>query len=235
MNTIEVCLTHELIHHHELKGKIVVVTDVFRATSCIVSGLAKGVKAIKPVIEVEECLELQKQGYLAGGERHAQMIEGFDLDNSPFSYMETRAMGQKVAMTTTNGTLTINKSKEADEILAASFSNLSATASYLKNKGKDVLIVCAGWKGRPGLEDVLFGGALTLAMSDSHETEGDSTFLATAAYETAQSDLLSYLQRASHLKRLKKLGGKDIPYCLEIDLFDVVVKLNEESELVLAS
>lgn len=232
MNTIEVCLTHELIHQHKLVGKIVVITDVFRATSCMVAGLASGVAAIKPVIEVEECIELQKQGWLAGGERHAQMIEGFDLDNSPFSYMEERTKGRKVAMTTTNGTLSVNKSLEGDEILVASFGNLSATADYLKASEKDVVVVCAGWKGRPGLEDVLFGGALALATG--FDIEGDSTHLALAGYEAAKDDLLNYLQRASHLQRLKNLsGGLDIPFCLEIDRFDIVVALNADGELTI--
>ncbi len=234
MNTIEICLTHELVYQHELAGKIVVITDVFRATSCMVAGLATGVQAIKPVIEVDDCRELQKQGWLAGGERHAQMIEGFDLDNSPFSYMEERALGRKIAMTTTNGTLAVNKSLEADEILVASFGNLTATANYVRLQGKDVVVVCAGWKGRPGLEDVLFGGALALKLAETFEASGDSTHLAMAGFEIAKSDLLSYLQRASHLQRLKSLsGGLDIPFCLEIDRFDVVVRLNEDQELTL--
>ncbi|KPM48466.1 2-phosphosulfolactate phosphatase [Jiulongibacter sediminis] len=226
MNTIEVCLTHELIQQHELAGKIVVVTDVFRATSCIVAGLATGVKAIKPLIEVDDCRELQKQGWLAGGERHAQKIEGFDLDNSPFSYMSELAKGKKVAMTTTNGTLAVNKSLAADEIMAASFGNLTATANYLQKQKKDVVVLAAGWKGRPGLEDVLFGGALALATG--FEIIGDSTHLAIAGYEVAKDDLLGYMQRASHLQRLKNLDiTDDIAFCLEIDKFDIIIALQD--------
>ncbi|WP_341226545.1 2-phosphosulfolactate phosphatase [uncultured Arcticibacterium sp.] len=223
---IDVCLTPNLIEQHDLAGKVVVVTDVFRATSCMVAGLATGVKSITPVLEVEECLKLQAQGYLAGGERHAKMIEGFDLDNSPFSYMADKAKGKDIAMTTTNGTLAINKAKgKADEILVASFSNLSPTAKYLQSIDKDVIVICAGWKGRPGLEDILFAGALVKMLSETHENEEDSTHLATAAYEDAETDMVAYLQRASHLKRLKNLAGNDIPYCLIKDQFDVVIHL----------
>lgn len=226
---IDVCLTPELIQQHDLKGKIAVVTDVFRATSCMVAGLANGVKSIRPVLEVEECRKYQAMGYLAGGERHAQMIEGFDLDNSPFSYMEEKAKNQKIAMTTTNGTLAIDRVKStADEVLVASFSNLSATANYLAEQENDVLIICAGWKGRPGLEDILFAGALVKKLGDTYINEEDSTHLATAAYEASESDMLEYLQRASHLKRLKTLGGDDIPFCLIPDQFDVVIHLVDD-------
>ena len=103
MRTIEVCLSPELIHQHELEGKVVVVVDIFRATSCIVTGLAHGVPAIKPVAEVDEAFKFQKEGFLAAGERGGQKVEGFDLGNSPFEYMEDRMKGQKVVISTTNG------------------------------------------------------------------------------------------------------------------------------------
>jgi len=224
--SIDVCLSPELIYQHDLGGKTAVVVDVFRATSCMVAGLAHGVKTIRPVLEVEECRQWQSKGYLAGGERHAQKIDGFDLDNSPFSYMSEAAKGQKIAMTTTNGTLAINRAKEtAAEVLVASFSNLKATAEYLMGQEKDVIIICAGWKGRPGLEDILFAGALVKALAQTHENLEDSTHLALASYEASEANVLAYLQRASHLKRLKTLGGKDIPFCLIKDQFDVVVHL----------
>ena len=70
-----------------------VVADIFRATSCMVTGLAYGVKSITPVATVEECKTLQNQGYLAAAERDAMKVEGFDLDNSPFSYMSERLIG----------------------------------------------------------------------------------------------------------------------------------------------
>ncbi len=227
MNRIlDVCLTPELIHQHDLEGKIAVIIDVFRATSCMVAGLANGVKSIRPVLEVEECRAFQSTGYLAGGERHAQKIEGFDLDNSPFSYMSDMAKGRNIAMTTTNGTLAIDRAKiMADEVLVASFSNLTSTAKYLVLQEKDVILICAGWQGRPGLEDILFAGALAHALHETHLHEEDSTHLALAAYNAAKDNTLEYLQRASHLKRLKTLGGEDIPFCLIQDQFNVVVHL----------
>ena len=58
---IEVCYTPDLIHQFELKGKVVVVIDILRATSCVVAGLNSGVAKIKPVASVEECLALGKR------------------------------------------------------------------------------------------------------------------------------------------------------------------------------
>lgn len=202
----------------------------------MVAGLASGVKSITPVLTVEECRELQSRGYLAGGERHAQLIDGFDLDNSPFSYMKREFKGKQIAMTTTNGTLSITKAKPtAVQVLVASFSNISAIENYLLAQDHDVLVVAAGWKGRPNLEDTLFAGALSSRLkSKGYGTTEDGTTLAISAYHAAKDNMLEYLQQAAHLKRLKHLSsGEDIPFCLEIDKFNVVPKIDgDELKLV---
>lgn len=235
MKKVDVCLSPDLIEQHDLSNSIVVVADIFRATSCMVAGLASGVESITPVLTVEECQALQAKGYFAGGERHAQMIDGFDLDNSPFSYMKPEFKGKKIAMTTTNGTLSITKAKPtAVQVLVASFSNITAIEAYLERQKNDVLIICAGWKGRPNLEDTLFAGALASRLIvKGYESMEDSTLLAIASYNLAKEDMLGFLENASHLRRLKNLSsGDDIPFCLSLDLYDVVPILHGD-ELVL--
>ena len=223
MKSIDVCLTPELLHLHNIENSIVVVTDIFRATSCMVTGMAYGVGSITPVASVEECFALQQQGYVAAAERNAQKIEGFDLDNSPFSYMDEGLVGANIAMTTTNGTLSITKSKAAVKVLVGAFLNLGAVANYLKSQQYDVLVLCAGWKGKVNLEDTLFAGALVEALHDEYMIGEDSALLAMRTYQQAKNDMLGYLSTSSHVRRLQRLGiHKDIQYCLQKDLYDVV-------------
>lgn len=134
MNNIDVCLSPELLHQYELRGKIAVVVDILRATSCMVSGLAAGVAAIKPLAELEVCRGLKQEGYFIAGERNGSKVEGFDIGNSPFEYMEPHLKGRKVAVTTTNGTLAISRSAEADQIIIGAFLNLGAVASYIQQQ-----------------------------------------------------------------------------------------------------
>lgn len=234
MKNIDVCLTPDLLHHHNTDNCIVVVTDIFRATSCMVTGFAYGVRSITPVATVDECRELQKRGYIAAAERNAEKVEGFDLDNSPFSYMDERIIGEKIAMTTTNGTLSITKAKKnAVKVLVGAFLNLQATLAYLKNQPYDVLVLCAGWKGRPNLEDTLYAGAVVNALKDDYFVAEDGAMLAMRAYEHSKDNMLLYLSNSSHIRRLQKLGiNKDIKYCLQKDLYDVVPVLRG-NELVL--
>ena len=111
MKTIDVCLTPELLHLHNIENSIVVVVDIFRATSCMTTAFANGVGSIIPVATIDECVAYQQQGYLAAAERDGKTPEGFDFDNSPFSYMVDKVKDATICVTTTNGTLAITKSK----------------------------------------------------------------------------------------------------------------------------
>jgi phosphosulfolactate phosphohydrolase-like enzyme len=49
MKNIDVCPNPELLHLYKLDGKIAVVVDIFRATSCMTTAFAHGVAKIIPV------------------------------------------------------------------------------------------------------------------------------------------------------------------------------------------
>ncbi len=224
MKNIDVCLSPDLLHLHTIDNTIVVVIDIFRATSCMVTGIACGIHSITPVATVEECRQLQQQGFVAAAERNAQKVAGFDLDNSPFSFMDENLIGTKVAMTTTNGTLSITKARtSAIKVLVGAFLNIDAIIQHLKTQPYNVLMLCAGWKGRPNLEDTLFAGAVVDALQNEYFVAEDSAILAMRTYQQAQHDMLGYLANSSHIRRLQKLGiNKDISFCLQKDLYDVV-------------
>ncbi len=223
----EVCLTPELIHQHELEGKIAVVIDIFRATSCIVTGLNEGVDAIYPVETVEECLALGEQGMVTAGERGGKKIEKFDIGNSPFSYREAHLKGQKVAISTTNGTLAIKRSLAASEVIIGSFLNLSITLEYLQKKDMPVVFHCAGWKGTPNIEDTLYAGAAI--YHGSFDVQGDSALMARDLYSNHQGDLLAVASRSGHAERLCGFGVKgDIEFCLTSDVYQSVIRLEED-------
>lgn len=223
MKTIDVCLTPELLHLHNIENSIVVVVDIFRATSCMTTAFANGVGSIIPVATIDECVAYQQQGYLAAAERDGKTPEGFDFDNSPFSYMVDKVKDATICVTTTNGTLAITKSKSAVKVMVGSFLNLGALSTYLKDQQYDVLILCAGWKGKPNLEDTLFAGALVERLKEEFMIEEDSALMALRQYQNAKDDLLSFVASSSHVRRLQRLGiQKDIAYCLQHDLYDVL-------------
>jgi 2-phosphosulfolactate phosphatase len=138
-------------------------------------------------------------------------------------------------MTTTNGTLAISKSSEADEIVIGAFPNLSATVTYLQTQDKDVLIHCSGWKGMFNLEDSLYAGALAKSLEATHEAAEDGALAMKALYEKEGHDLKGFLSQASHAKRLQNYNiVSDIDFCLTLDLYDLVAKLDNNQSLRIA-
>ena len=222
---IEVCYTPQAYHLFHKDEAIVVVIDVFRATSAIVTAFYNGVNKMIPVATVEEAREYQKNGYMAAAERNGEMIEGFELGNSPFGYMNNKVKGKIIAISTTNGTQAIEASRKASRIVIGSFLNQDVLCEYLQAQKKDVILVCAGWKNKFNLEDTLFAGAVTeyLTTRSGFETTCDSAIASQHLYNLAKADLFAFLSNSSHRNRLAKLDlERDIQYCLTANQCPVI-------------
>jgi 2-phosphosulfolactate phosphatase len=225
---VDICLSPALLPLYVLKGRIVVVVDVLRATSVMVTAFAHGIESITPTASLAECAAYKELGYLTAGERDGLQADGFDMDNSPFSYQNDGIKGKKLAISTTNGTQTIAASHEAEQIVIGSFLNIDAVANYLKQARKPTLIACAAWKGKPNVEDTLFAGALIQKLGEQAIWENDTCQLAHSLLESAGRDRMSLVHEISHVKRLKKLGiEKDVEFCLEENVYHVLPYMKE--------
>ena len=103
-------------------------------------------------------------------------------------------------------------------------------ADALKAWDGNALVVCAGWKGKPNLEDTLFAGALIDALTGVYEVADDAALMAWKQYNLASYDLLTAVKNSSHVNRLLGLGiEKDIAFCLEFDRYSVLPKLKGDA------
>jgi 2-phosphosulfolactate phosphatase len=221
---LEVCFTPSLLPLYDIENSIVVVIDIFRATSSICYGIANGASAIIPVGTVEECASNKDGVCLLAAERDGKVVEGFDFGNSPFSYTPEKVKGKTIVLTTTNGTYAIQESKaKAYQIIVGSFLNLEAVTNYLKSQDKNILLLCAGWKNKFNLEDTLFAGAVSHLLSKEGYEQDDSSYAAEDLYLQAKNDLANYTAKASHGKRMQKLNLlEDIKFCLQQNLTDSI-------------
>jgi 2-phosphosulfolactate phosphatase len=214
---IEVCYTPQAYNLFHKDEAIVVVIDVLRATSAIVTAFYNGVSKMIPVATVEEAKEYQANGFMAAAERNGEMIEGFELGNSPFGYMNNKVKGKTIAISTTNGTQAIEASRKASKIIVGSFLNLDVVCEYLAAQKKHVILVCAGWKNKFNMEDTLFAGAVVekLTNENGFSIDCDSALASKHLYNIAKNDLYEFLSTSSHRNRLAKLDlERDIQYCL---------------------
>ncbi|GAB2966007.1 2-phosphosulfolactate phosphatase family protein [Hymenobacter coalescens] len=237
MPSIDICFSPELLPLYDLRGRVAVVVDVLRATSSIVTALASGVTHVFAVAELAECRAVgQEHGCLTAAERDGRQAKGFDLGNSPFGYLDGQlpVRGRAVAISTTNGTQALRRSLGADAVVIGAFLNLQAVADFARQQQKDVLVVCAGWKGQFCLEDTLFGGALAERLADAFDTtHADATLAALHLWQQAKTDLQGYLLQSSHVRRLNSLeANKDFEFCLRLDEYPATLPVWREDRLV---
>ena len=131
---IDVCLSPALYNLYDPSQSIVVVIDVLRATSSICVAFEYGAECLVPVATVEESMSYKAKGFLIGAERQGEMLEGFDFGNSPFSYMDSRIRGSKIALTTTNVTRALTIAKNAHTVAVDSFLNLMSLCQWLSQE-----------------------------------------------------------------------------------------------------
>ena len=160
----------------EFLHKTVIVVDVLRATSTIITALMNGSKGVVPVDTVIKAKELARDGDLLGGERYCKKIPGFDFGNSPLEYTREAVQGKRVILTTTNGTRGIQKAIKADRVLAGAIINGRASAAAAIDLKRDTVIVCAGTQDVFSLEDGLCAGFIldeiaALLGESSHDNE----------------------------------------------------------------
>lgn len=228
---IEVCFTPALLPLYDLKNAIVVVIDIFRATSSICYGIENGATAIIPVATVDECKAFECEGHLLAAERDGKVVAGFNFGNSPFAYTSDKVNGKTVVLTTTNGTHAIDESKKtAYQVIIGSFLNLDAVCNYLKTQDKDVFLLCAGWKNKFNLEDTIFAGAVVNQLKAENYFLDDASIAADDLYLQAKDNLLAYTAKTSHSERLKKLGiEEDIKFCLNLNIAKSIPVLKGDS------
>ena len=229
---IEVCHSPALYPVYESKDSIVVVIDILRATSAICTAFEFGAEKIIPVATVEEAWTYKQNGFLAGAERDAVMVEGFDFGNSPFSYMDKKIKGSTIVLTTTNGTQAIEAAKKAHKVVIGAFTNFSSLCGYLISQNRDVLLLCAGWKDKYNLEDALFAGAVTIELAKNPVFDNgkiaDSAWACRYLYEANIQNRFRFFKNASHSKRLAKLNlKKDIKYCFSLDKTKIIPVLEK--------
>jgi 2-phosphosulfolactate phosphatase len=226
--TLHTCLSPALLHLYDLDNAIVVIIDVFRATSTIASVLANGAKAIIPVDTVPKAIEISKKiGAIAAGERDGKLAEGLEHGNSPLEYSREFIEGKTLVLTTTNGTklLQMALDNNANTIISGSFPNLSSVCNYIIKEKKNVVLGCAGWKDRYNLEDTLFAGAVISKVKEHFTIHCDSSLTAVLLYESHKEDLVAFAPKLTHYHRLVERFGliEDIRFCLTPDSADVLV------------
>ena len=226
----------ETLQQDDLSGTICVVFDVLRATSTIVTALARGAASVLPVASIEEAVRHRADDsrVLLAGERNGRRITAdvsggvdFDLGNSPREFSPAVVGGKLIVMTTTNGTRALRACAGAARLMASSLLNLSATAGAIAKQNPERLcLVCAGTGEAAALEDTLAAGALceALRLLKFESEPDDSALIARNAFLHAGENLADAIRQARNARRLLRLPElrDDVECCLRRDTLGLV-------------
>lgn len=237
---ISVHLLPNLFEPANLRGGIAVVIDVLRASTTMIHALANGAERIIPCETIEAAqTALAEFGNdcLLGGERGGEIIDGFDLGNSPTAYAQETVAGRTVVFTTTNGTRALLRSDEASRILVGAFANLDAVVSLLKSSDEPAHLVCAGTDGIVSTEDTLFAGAVCDQLATAEQLDlNDSAIIAWNHWrENFKSDEMVFqaILAGRGGQNVTRLGlGNDIRVAATRNGFDLVPEFLPQSRAI---
>ena len=234
---VEVCFSPAIFATQHRDDQVVVVVDIFRASSAICYAFANGVQEIIPIEDVEEARRYKEDGYLVACERKGIKADFADFDIGPENFTPDVVLGKTLIYSTANGTKTIQKAALCKRVVIGSYLNLTALANWLVRQDSDVIILCSGWKNRFCLEDSVFAGALVeqLLRTDRFTTECDSALASLDLWAMAEKDLLGYIEKASQRGRLRNYKmDSSIKLCHTLDLAKIIPVL-KSGKLVVES
>ena len=193
-----------------------IVVDVVRATSTIAQALSAGYRRVLCVAEIEQARALRAElpDSIVGGERDAVRIEGFDVGASPREFLEPQA--ETLILSTTNGTRTIVTAAErCQEVLVGSLLNLEAVVRAASQRGEDVAVICAGYKGAFAFDDAYCAGRFVQALAGDCSDAAIAAGLIAAAYPNPLEGLNARTYGPPGLE-------EDIAFCARESVLDVV-------------
>jgi len=232
---VDVSFTVDELTYHDKQNKIGVAIDVLRATSTIIMAFKNGCRSFTPITTIEETREAAKKyekgQVLLGGAKKGVKPEGFHCGNAPDDYAEEIVKGKDILFTSSNGTKAIHSLKEADQVLIASFQNISAVCREIAASEEDVLIACSGDFGLFSLGDTVCAGMIVQKLNGirSEKVEkSDTAAVAEILYDVHKKDIRNMLFNSQWGQYLVQIGqGKDIDTCAQIDTCTIVPRFHD--------
>jgi 2-phosphosulfolactate phosphatase len=204
---------------------LAVVIDVFRAFTVGCYLAERGAEEIIAAREIATARE-RKAGdperVVLIGERHGEMVPGFDFGNSPSQLRAADLRGKVAVHTTHAGTQNLCAVPAVVPCVTGSFVNAGAVARYIKQREpEEVSLICSG-------------------LNDSEEATEDTlcALYLESILRAANPDFGEIRQRIDAAETSKRFFDENRPespledyhLCLELDRFDLVLVREDPGE-----
>ena len=210
-----------------------IMVDALRASTTMTLAL-NNFKRIIPCFTPEEAFKLKdKIGGVIAGERGGEMIEGFDIGNSPQELKSFKTDKDTLILTTSNGTRILENMKST--VLVGCMVNAEAVGKASIEMAKSHIdVVMAGVKGNFALEDFLASGEILYWICENLDEYEINDYAKAAILASRDYDAVKEgFHNSASGKRLAKLNYKeDIECCLLKNITNNVA-IYKNSELTL--
>lgn len=213
----------------------VVVVDVFRATTVIVTALSRGhrVFPVATIAEAENVAAHLKDPVLAG-EQAGIKPDTFHINNSPAA-ISRLAGSRSIVLLTSAGTQLLAQARGASTIYVASLRNVRATAAHVASNHQRVVLIGAGTKGQPRSEDQMVCAWLGQKLLEAgFEAENDRTLAEVDRWRGSRPDAILDSPSVDFLRTSRQ--DEDIDFVLEhVDDVDAIAVFNGQQVSLLTS
>jgi len=213
-------------------GNVIIVIDVLRCTSSIITALANGARSILPVRTLREARQLHQEhpNYILAGERGGLKPIGFTLGNSPLGFKPEIVSEKNIIVTTTSGTAAISRVMEGRHVLLGALLNAKFVAEEAytmgKREGLGISLALSGKKGGFSLEDFLGAGAIIESLPARRIECSDAAYASFLVFTAAKGSLTTTIQQGNHARILQNLGlEKDVVFCSQLNQYNVIPRL----------
>ena len=232
MAKIHVLLKKEELDSQRLPGKTVVVLDILFATSSIVAAMAHGAAEVIPTLDGAaaraEAARHPAGSCVLSGELNAETLPGF-VHPTPLALLAENLAGKTLVYSTTNGTVAVAKSREADHVYAAALLNGEAVVKHIAQHHGDetVLIVCSGSADNFNLED-FYGAGYLVSLFAQQAQEHEFTDAALAAMLLHGKCEAGECLRRARVGRmmLERRLDREVAFAAQKSLYSIVPKLD---------
>ncbi len=211
------------------KKDIIVVIDVLRFSSSVLTSFANGAKEVIPTKTLKEAYEIRKKypSYILAGERRGLRPPGFDLGNSPLEFKESKVKGKTLVFTTTSGTQALTRTSSADWVFIGGFLNLKSISlkisEYARKYVAGISLLLSGRKGHFSLEDFLCAGAIICNLTLEEVELSDAAIASFLAYKQSKNKICETIMLGEHAKHLIDLGYEnDVKFSCQTNLYNLV-------------
>jgi 2-phosphosulfolactate phosphatase len=232
MAKVHILLKKEELDRQRLPDKVVVVLDVLFASSSMVTALAHGAVEVIPTLDGDAALREARSrpagSYVLAGELNANTLPGF-AHPTPLALLDQNLAGKTLIYSTTNGTVALNKAREAAHVYVAALLNGEAVVEHIERtfSNETVLIVCSGSADNFNLED-FYGAGYLASLFARHTGSGHELSDAALAAQMLhdRGDAIDCLTRSRVGRMMLERGlEQEVRFAAQKSCFGIVPKL----------